>query len=1041
MVIGFELLGTAAFALFTGWLFLIIRLSQGPMDVDFLTKNIEMGLNSQQTGFEFNVGSTLLTWGGATQPFEFEMKHVQISRADKTPVLSVEKIGLQLSKRYLVFGRFVPQVIKIYSPALRVIRVEDGSFLLNVSDSAGSKPAADAVSQADFMKTLLTQMKDKGAFDLLAGLEQIAITNAAFLYEDKIWNVIWKSRNSDITFTRRRGGLSINSITNVEMDQDHQAYVHGSFYYNWQTSQSGGVVYFTNFNPALLAQQSAQLKNFSGIDLPLKGSVSIDLDRNFKPGRGRFVLGAEPGRFNAFSLYHDPIPIKSVYMQGRFDMSTKEAVLEQFRADLDGPKLEAKAEIKKQGEARLIQVGALLQNMPLDRLKGHWPEELAPAPRAWVTGHLSAGNASRATLSLSLLAPQEDFKSLKLQKVGGQIDFNGVKADYLSPMMPVTKISGRAVYDNASFNIDVAGGALGDMQVTKSKVSITGIDSQDEKTHAKIDINATVNGPLHTALKVLDSEPLQYLRKLGIQTAEVAGDTAAEVELRFPLHNDLTLQDIKVTAQAKLKGVGLKNIVSDLDLAGGAMELSIDGGAMTVKGAGALDGMPVEFKWLKNFSKEADVASRVEAKLPLDAPALAKFGVPDDFRAAGTLPADVTYTVAKDDTANLVFKGDITPTAFTAPLANYEKKPDLPGTLDLIAHFDKLGRLSRISGLHIETKDALLKGAVEFGADGKSLKKAAFSQVRTGDTDIALAVDNNGKEGYVVKITGRQFDASAILGGDDKPNSDAEAARPVAPMTVSMAVDRFATGQDKYIEQVKMFLRRNGWSRIEQLDVDGSSGGKPLSLHYLPVPLGHTLRFEAYNAGAALRALGITNGMRGGSLVVNGQPTPKGGLRDLQGSVVLTDFSLVNIPALGRLLNAMSLSGIVELLNGKGVAFKKMRANFQWTDRGQPETARNIRLIRLRDGETSGASLGLTFEGNIDNWSNILDIDGTIIPVSDLNKLVGIIPLVGPILTGGGKGVFAATYSIKGPHDQPTVTVNPLSVLAPGIFRKLFFEK
>jgi hypothetical protein len=118
-----------------------------------------------------------------------------------------------------------------------------------------------------------------------------------------------------------------------------------------------------------------------------------------------------------------------------------------------------------------------------------------------------------------------------------------------------------------------------------------------------------------------------------------------------------------------------------------------------------------------------------------------------------------------------------------------------------------------------------------------------------------------------------------------------------------------------------------------------------------------------------------------------------------------------------------------------------MRADYWWIDQGQPETNRNVRLIKIKDGQTSGASLGLTFEGRIDKWANTLDIGGTIIPVSDLNKLVSAIPLVGDILTGGGGGVFAATYTIQGPKDQPTVMVNPLSVLAPGILRKLFFEK
>ena len=69
-----------------------------------------------------------------------------------------------------------------------------------------------------------------------------------------------------------------------------------------------------------------------------------------------------------------------------------------------------------------------------------------------------------------------------------------------------------------------------------------------------------------------------------------------------------------------------------------------------------------------------------------------------------------------------------------------------------------------------------------------------------------------------------------------------------------------------------------------------------------------------------------------------------------------------------------------------------------------------------------------------------LDLDGTIIPISGINNVLSGIPLVGDILTGGGSGILAATYTIKGPKSKPEVFVNPLSVLAPGILRKIFFE-
>lgn len=1051
MVIGLECLGTVIFLGILAWVALLYRLSQGPMDVNFLTQKIEAGLNSQQSGFEFDVGSTVLTWGGKTQPLEFEVDHVQISRADKTPVLSVEKIGIQLSKRYLVFGKFVPRIIKIYGPALKIIHAEDGQFVLNFNEAVATAapqptaevvPAPDAAQQGDFMKALLAQMKGTGAFSLLAGLEQIVISNAAFVYEDKILNANWKTKDSDIIFSRGKGGLLIDVRANVEMAAEHLAYIRANFYYSWQAQKSSGVAYFTNLNPSLIAQQSTQLKDLAGVNLPLKGSIALELDDKFMPGRGRFVLGSDPGTFNAASLYKDPLPVKSLYTQGRFNLATKEARLEQLRIDMNGPRLDAKAAVTKQGDGRLIQVAALLQNMPMDDLKNYWPESLAADSRTWVTEHLTVGTAHKATLSLEMLAPQADFSALQLQKVGGQIDFTGIKVDYFAPLMPVTNVSGKANYDEKSFNLDLNGGALGDMRVTKSKINITGLDVQDEDTYSKIDIAVSLQGPLRTAMQVLDSEPLRYPQELGMQVADVAGDAVIDVGFRFPLYDGLTLPEVELSAYAKVNDVRLPAVVTGMDLSGGSVEVDAGKGALSVKGSGMLADMPVTFDWQKDFSEKAKFDTQVAANVVLNAAALAKFGVPEDFKMTGGLPAEIVYTTAQDKSSQLKFKGDVSAAGFMVPMVNFEKKAGIAGSLEMVLNFAKDGALQKISGLDMQAGDAVLKGDISFAADGKTIAMANLPQVKLGLTDVTVAAENKGKTGYVVTLTGKQLDASGLFNAEGQANSNEEAAKKVIPLTVSMAVDRLLTkGQDDVIDGVKMYLRRNEWSRIEQLDLDGMAGGQILSLHFVPVRQGHTLRFEALNAGAALRVLGITNGVRRGTLLVTGAPDPKGSARDMVGSVVLSDFSLVDVPILGRLLNAMSLTGIVELLNGDGIAFKKMRANFQWVDRGQPASMENMRLIRIKKGETSGASLGLTFEGVIDNWSNILDMNGTIIPVSDLNKVVGAIPVVGNILTGGGKGVFAATYVIKGPKADPEVKVNPLAVLAPGILRKLFFEK
>jgi hypothetical protein len=47
--------------------------------------------------------------------------------------------------------------------------------------------------------------------------------------------------------------------------------------------------------------------------------------------------------------------------------------------------------------------------------------------------------------------------------------------------------------------------------------------------------------------------------------------------------------------------------------------------------------------------------------------------------------------------------------------------------------------------------------------------------------------------------------------------------------------------------------------------------------------------------------------------------------------------------------------------------------------------------------------------------------------------------VLGDLLLGGqGQGLFAANFRVAGSLDDPKISVNPLSTLAPGFLRKLF---
>ncbi|MBN9009063.1 MAG: AsmA-like C-terminal domain-containing protein, partial [Rhizobiales bacterium] len=124
--------------------------------------------------------------------------------------------------------------------------------------------------------------------------------------------------------------------------------------------------------------------------------------------------------------------------------------------------------------------------------------------------------------------------------------------------------------------------------------------------------------------------------------------------------------------------------------------------------------------------------------------------------------------------------------------------------------------------------------------------------------------------------------------------------------------------------------------------------------------------------------------------------------------------------------------GAPEGIDASGAAnvhFDRMTANFRKIDK----------VITIDDALLKGATAGATFNGRIDLGSSTMAINGTYIPAYNFNNTLSRVPLVGLVLGGGpGGGLFGVTFRIEGPLNGPSFFFNPLSVVAPGIFRKIF---
>jgi hypothetical protein len=381
------------------------------------------------------------------------------------------------------------------------------------------------------------------------------------------------------------------------------------------------------------------------------------------------------------------------------------------------------------------------------------------------------------------------------------------------------------------------------------------------------------------------------------------------------------------------------------------------------------------------------------------------------------------------------------------------------------------GVVARLGGGVLDAAPFLAEDAADGAGADRRPKEATEERTETGAPDTVLSAAEN--ERPRPASNGAPKDApKRIL--KRKPETAPKVFQPFA--LIALSLDKVYFGPDRFLEAAELELRRGrgGWQRIglaariprpfwspeppPEKPGDGRRSGtiragepapaeteppKEPSQSPPPEPVERRLKVDfgprgegpygflvqTSDMGAALRALDLRDTIHGGRVVIQGKsdgPLPGS---PLDARIEAHDYVLIEAPALARLLTMASLTGISDVLSGEGIRLDRLVGEFRLTD-GLMETD----LIRAY-----GSALGLTARGKIDFDESLADLEGTVVPAYSVNRILGGIPVLGPLLTGGkGEGLLAVTYRMTGDLDDPEVSVNPLSALAPGFLRGLF---
>lgn len=1022
---------------------LVWKLNRGPIEVGFARKYIESELSDPARELSLHVEKVFLDWSAIDSRPRVTLQNVRIyNMASNHLILSVKSAAVSMSRTSLLLGQFEPRTIVIENPLLSVVRDEGNRFHLAISDSADAaeKPETDLEAQSALLFSVMdTMARPRSEIPRdwpVRSLELFMISGARLRVEDRVLQQSWLVPKADMAFRRERGTLVTTASLWLE-DAAAAPTLQVEAAYIRERKSIVADVNLASLRAPFLASKFPDLSWLKNQNIVLSGKAQAQLGENFAFSGFEATLESSNGAFVVPDVYETPVPFQKMLLNVAYDhgsgsltLKDSELVLtDDFSLTFGG----AVNPVKETG-GYFMPLHIDVHSLPQARVAAFWPSAMKGDPsEEWALRRLADGRVFDSTIDLALNAARaDDVWSVDLADLKAAFNIENMTVDYSAPLMPVKKANGKGVYDYKEdrMTIDVASGMLGDMTIKSGKIVIDTVVGA-KIGHASID--AHLQGPLKTVFKYISSEPINVAGDIVSDINKIEGSADLQLNVSFPTLKELPAEKIDVTATGTGDKILMPGLVNRLDVSGGPVKVTVKNQRVDVSGKGRIDGRDMNFTYAQYFEAKGNpFGMQVVADVMADSDLRQKFGIDLSDWIEGSVPAKITYTDFGGGRAEAEANVDATPATLMVKPMSYTKPPGKAAKASAKAYLQN-NILTEIKNLSVETPEGRVEGAqMRFVQSGKEtlLKSGEFPRARLNESDVAIKFDISPQNIISMSIQGPFLDARPFL-ENDKKGADYHGPGLIANVNVA----RMRTAEARLVEKAVASIDMDTQGELNRLTLDATAGTGPLLFRYQPEGNRMILRISAQDGGAALLAFGVYENTRGGQLLVEGESAPGGDKKLISGKAELTNFRVINAPVLARLVNALSLPGILSLLGSDGIDFARLESQFTW------EKRKGVDLIRTKEGRTSGASMGLTFEGTLDRMADNIDVSGTIVPASMLNSILSSIPIVGDILTAGsGDAVFAATYTVRGPAKNPTIMVNPLAVLAPGFLRQIFFE-
>ncbi|WP_395647478.1 DUF3971 domain-containing protein [Terricaulis sp.] len=329
------------------------RLSQGPIELNFLREHVQAELSEARSGRPVGIERVELAWsdqGGALQ-----LRAVGVSVEDgRGHVLSrSDEARIELAALPLLIGRISVERAEFRGGEISITRMANGA--MQVAFGPPGAPPDIIVPPPPLNETLeqrVARMLDgmEAAFRPVGPggqLREVAVRSAKLTIIDEQGGGRWTADAANLELARRGQSLALVAEARLE---GAQGQAPATLRITTDTHFQSAIVEFgaNNVRPRALFSEAA-LGPFAGLDAPFTATVSIGLDR--RSGITRFDGDATLGRGVA-DMAGGRFDLSGGRFHGRYDIDSDEFIIDELQ--LAGSRTRVNGEVRVRDVSRIL---------------------------------------------------------------------------------------------------------------------------------------------------------------------------------------------------------------------------------------------------------------------------------------------------------------------------------------------------------------------------------------------------------------------------------------------------------------------------------------------------------------------------------------------------------------------------------------------------------------------------------------------------------------------------------------------------------------